>query len=116
VELASESADAFFIAHTEVAPQEIQVLGAEVTHAVIQSGENYSKIRFCVELRFPASSPMILQRSPEDVTLKLESATFRGKGRLSLPEGSERLTAELMKQNSETILVKLEFDMELDDE
>jgi len=121
VELSNKNTDTLYMSHEwthvpELAPQELQVLGAEVTHALIQSCDMRSGIRFCVQLRLPASSPMILQRSTEDVTLKLESATFHGKGRLSLPEGSERLTAELMRQDSKTILAKLEFDMELDDE
>jgi len=122
VELSNKNTDTLYMSHEwthvpELAPQELQVLGAEVTHALIQSCEKgCSGIRFCVQLRLPASSPMILQRSTEDVTLKLESATFHGKGRLSLPEGIERLTAELVGQNSQMILAKLEFGMELDDE
>lgn len=116
--LACKSEEMMFIPDTEVLPGEVQVTGAEVTRAVILEADWDSGALLRVSLCLPASSPMIVQRSNEELTIKLESGKFPRNG-LFKYSGSDdddsKLTARILDKSPETILVELELHMDLNE-
>lgn len=113
-ELAGRS-EGLFMPGTEVSPVGVRVAGAEVTRAVILEADWGSGLVLRVSLRLPASSPMIVQRSNEELTIKLESAKFPRNGMFEYSgcdDDDSKLTARILDTNPETILAELELHMD----
>eukprot|EP00931_Biecheleriopsis_adriatica_P076800 TRINITY_DN50473_c0_g1_i1.p1 TRINITY_DN50473_c0_g1~~TRINITY_DN50473_c0_g1_i1.p1 ORF type:complete len:642 (-),score=123.12 TRINITY_DN50473_c0_g1_i1:118-1974(-) len=114
--LAGES-EGLYMPDTEVLPDEVQVTGAEVTRAVILEAD-WDSALLRLSLRLPASSPMIVQRSDEELELKLESGKFPRNGLYKYSVGDDddkKLTARILDKSPDTILAELELRMDLDE-